>query len=202
MTLRENFDKAFLFINTREGMPELMNWLETETDFFTAPASSNFHGNFEGGLLEHTMNVLQFALHNFNYIVKQNPDLEYLRESIVLCSLFHDVCKTNFYEKEKKWTKDEDNKWKEYYGWIIKDKFPLGHGEKSIYLLSKFIKLTDAEAMAIRWHMGPHEISVHIPNTPQSYAFNQAIDHPLVRIIHCADMIALTMEHKVDHKNA
>jgi len=197
---KESFYKAIELIK-REGIKELISYIEKETDFFIAPASTQFHGNYDGGLLDHSVIVTRFALHNFNFIVKENPDLEYLRESVVICGLFHDMCKTNFYKKEKKWTKDDQNKWKEYFGWTPNDTFPLGHGEKSLYLISKYIKLTDAEAMAIRWHMGSSEPSVSITNNPHYYAYNQAIDHPLVRLIHCADMIAMTIEEKRDLKN-
>jgi len=196
---RENFNKAVAFIK-REGINDLISWLET-TDFFSAPVSTNFHGNFEGGLLEHILYCLNFALLNFNYIVKQKPDLEYLRESVVLCSLFHDLCKVNTYVKGKKWTKDEQGKWKEYTGWSVKDDFPLGHGEKSVYLISKFIKLTDAEALAIRWHMGATEVSVQLQGSMQNFAYSQAINHPLVRLIHSADMLTLTVEEQIDLKN-
>lgn len=198
MTANETFDQALKYIS-REGVDDLVVWLK-QTDFFIAPASTNFHGNYEGGLLDHSIYVTRFALHNFNFIVKEKPDLEYLRESVVICGLFHDVCKVNYYNKEQKWYKDEQNKWKEYYGWNVKDEFPLGHGEKSIYFISKFIKLTNPEAMAIRWHMGSSEISVNLTNTPQNYAYQQAIDHPLVRLIHCADMLAMTIEEKRDLK--
>jgi hypothetical protein len=198
---RQNFDKALTYIK-REGINELVKWLQDETDFFTAPASTQFHGNYEGGLLEHSMNVTRFALHNFNFIVKQKPELEEFRESVILCALFHDVCKTNHYFMEKKWTKDEDNKWKDYIGYTVKDIFPLGHGEKSLYLISKYVRLTDAEAMAIRWHMGATEPSVIIPNNAHYYAYNEAINNWLVRLIHCADMLAMTIEEKRDHKNA
>jgi len=199
MTPKESFYKAIDYIKDREGIESLVKWLETETDFFTAPASSNFHGNYEGGLLEHSINVLQFALHNFNYIVKVKPELEYLRESVVICSLFHDVCKTNFYSKEERWTK-VNGKWKSYQGWAVKDDFPLGHGEKSIFLISKYMKLTNPEAMAIRWHMGATEVSVHIPASSQAFSYNQAINHPLVRLIHAADMLAMTIEEQKDLK--
>lgn len=195
MNHKENFYKAIGYIN-REGIHDLINWIENDTDFFTAPASTRFHGNYEGGLLEHTMLVLQFALHNFNFIVKENPDLEYLRESVIISALFHDLCKTNYYIKEQKWKKDEAGKWQEYFGYGVKDNFPFGHGEKSVYLLSKFIKLTNPEALAIRWHMGASEVSVNLSNSLQYFSYGQAIDHPLVRVIHCADMLALTIEGK------
>jgi hypothetical protein len=201
MNNKENFYKATQYIK-REGIELLVNWLNDETDFFSAPASTNFHGNYEGGLLDHSLHVLQFGLHNFNYIVKQNPDLEYLRESVVICSLFHDLCKTNYYFNEQKWTKDEQGRWKEYPGYVVKDLFPLGHGEKSIYIINKFMKLTDAEALAIRWHMSFTEPSVIIPNNPHYYAFNQAINHPLVKIIMTADMLSTSIEEIKDLKNS
>ena len=199
-TNRENFDKAISYIK-REGIEDLIKFLET-TDYFTAPASSMFHGNYEGGLLEHNLNVLRFALHNFNYIVKDKPELEYLKESVVISALFHDVCKVNTYVKTEKWKKDDQNKWVSYYGWSVNDNFPIGHGEKSIYIISQYLKLTDAEAMAIRWHMGSTEFSVNITNSPQSYAYYAALEHPLVRLIHCADMLSLTIEEHIDHKNS
>ena len=146
---REQFNKAINFIK-RDGIENLINWLTLETDFFTAPASTIYHSNFEGGLLIHTLNVLRFALHNFNLIVKDKPEYEYLRESVVICALFHDISKTNFYKITEKWTKDENNKWKSYQGYEVIDlSLPLPHGPKSVYLLSKFIKLTDSEATAI-----------------------------------------------------
>jgi hypothetical protein len=197
MTPLENFDKAVSYI-TREGIDNLVNWLKNDTDFFIAPASTQFHGNYDGGLLDHSLIVLRFALHNFNMIVNQNPDLQYLKESVVISSLFHDICKTNYYVKEQKWTKDSENKWKSYTGWTPKDSFPYGHGEKSVLLISRYIKLTDAESMAIRWHMGATEPSLVIPNNAHYYAYNNAINHPLVRLIHCADMLAMTIEETKD----
>ncbi len=197
---KENFDKILSLIK-REGVNELVEWLKNETDFFSSPASTKYHGNFEGGLLIHSINVVRIALHIFNLIVKEKPELEYLRESVVISALFHDVCKANTYVKEKKWTKDSDNKWKEYDAWVVKDNLPLGHGEKSLYLLAKFIKLTPAEAMAIRWHMGAMEPSINFLNSPQSYSYYEAFDHPLVLIIQTADLLSLLIEDKIDLKN-
>jgi len=198
---RQNFNKAVEYIK-REGINNLITWLETETDFFTAPASTNFHGNYEGGLMQHSLNVARFALHNLNMIVKEKPELESLRESAIICGLFHDVCKANTYFLEKKWTKDENNKWKDYIGYKVNDSFPLGHGEKSLFLISKFIKLTDEEALAIRWHMGATELSTMIANTPQNYAYSAARDYPLVNLIISADMLTLSIEEMKDYKNA
>ena len=200
MSQRDNFDKAVSFVK-RDGIHELVGWLET-TDFFTAPSSTMFHGNHEGGLLDHVMTVLQFSLHNFNYVVKQKPELEYLRESVVICALFHDLCKVGKYVLKKKWTKDESqNRWKEYTGYDVETKLPLGHGELSLYLLSRYVRLTDAEAMAVRWHMGEFEPSVHFKGSEQYYAYFQAAEHPLVRIIHCSDMLSMIVEEKRDPRS-
>lgn len=197
---QEVFDK-FVSNIKREGIQDLVRWLKEDTDFFTSPASTNYHGNYEGGLLEHSINVTKFALYNYNALVKQKPEIEEQTESVIIAALFHDLCKTNCYHMEKKWVKDENNKWKDYIGYVVKDPFPLGHGEKSVYLLSKFIKLTDAEALAIRWHMSSYEPSAVIPNNAQYYAYNEAINNWLVRLIQVSDVLSIIIEKTINHKD-
>lgn len=139
----------------REGIEELIAWLET-TDFFTAPASTKYHGACEGGLLIHSLsvyaalNVLRTNLTNFN-------DLN--EDSVIIVSLLHDICKANCYVVDYRnvkvngeWTKQP------YYKFEEEFKFG-GHGSKSMYLASKFIKLTDEEAAAINTHMGSWDMS-------------------------------------------
>ncbi len=196
--MEENFKKALGHIK-REGINELVNWLRTETDFFTAPASTIFHSNFEGGLFIHSMKVLQFALTNFNVIVKEKPDLEYLRESIIISALFHDVCKVNNYVKEQKWVKDSQNKWVSYIGWNVKDNLPLPHGPKSVHYITKYMKLTDAETMAIMWHMGQCDLVQ--PDGISKYAYLQAYEHPLVKIIQASDVLSIATEETRDYKS-
>ncbi len=196
--LREKFDKALSHVD-RDGMKDLINWLDEETDFFTAPASTRFHGNFEGGLLHHSLNVLEFALTNFNWILKHKPELEHLKESIIISALLHDVCKTNMYVSGKKWTKDKNNRWVEYMGYSVDDKLPLPHGSKSVYLLSKFIKLTDLEALAITYHMGMSEPNTMIDGL-NKYAYQSASENILVKIIMAADMLSVTLEDTIDYK--
>lgn len=197
MKNKENFNKAISYIK-REGIESFIEYLET-TDFFTAPASTKFHGNHEGGLLDHSLYVLKFALHNFNLIVAQNPDLEYLKESVIISALFHDICKVNSYEEKELYTKDNNGKWKTYKGWVTNDKFPMPHGPKSIYIISKYIKLTDAEALAIAWHQGASDLNQ--PDSMSKFAFEKAWDHPLVKIIMAADILATALEEKIDLKN-
>ena len=197
--LKEKFNKALLHIN-RNGMDNLIHWLENETDFFEGAASTKFHGNFEGGLLCHSLYVLEFALTNFNWIIKYKPEYEYMKESVIFCSLFHDVSKTNLYVKEEKWTKDSSNKWVKYMGYSVDDKFPYPHGPKSVFLISKFVELKDIEALAIAYHMGTSDPGVVIDGLGK-YAYNNASEHPLVKIIMGADLLATTIEETIDYKS-
>ena len=198
-TNKDRFNKAINYIQ-RPDIKDLVAWLENETDYFTSPASVQQHGNFTGGLLEHSLSVLEFALNSYNWIIKKKPDYEYLKESIIICSLFHDVCKTNSYESGEKWVKDSEGKWKSYTGLTYKNDFPFGHGEKSVLMISQHFKLTIPEMLAIRWHMAVYDVASTMANyTKMSY--EQASTHPLVRIIHTADVLAMITEDSIDYKN-
>lgn len=195
---RERFNKAISYVQ-RPDIGDLVSYLETETDYFTSPASVQHHGNYAGGLIEHSLSVLEFALNSYNWIIKKKPDYEYLKESIIICSLFHDVCKTNSYETGEKWTKDSEGKWKSYMGLTFKNDFPFGHGEKSVLMISQHFKLTNPEMLAIRWHMGVFDVAPTMANyTKMSY--EQASAHPLVRIIHTADVLSMITEDNIDYK--
>ena len=130
----------------RDGIEELIRYLQEETDFFTAPASTKYHGAFESGLLMHSINVC--AELNLDPNSKVYPT-----ETLIIVALLHDICKANCYRTEKRNVK-ENGGWVEKQVYVFEDELPLGHGEKSLYLASKFIKLSDEEAAAIRWHMG------------------------------------------------
>jgi len=163
-------DRAFTLI-TRPGIKDLMEWL-INTDFPKAPASTRFHGAEWGGLCAHSLNVhnnlVRFAE---DYL---NPaDYKNLPESVAIVSLFHDLCKVNVYESFQRnvksydiddiraaddWQVKHDARgnfvWKTVDGFKYNDKFPYGHGEKSVLLIQRFMTLEDYEAMAIRYHMG------------------------------------------------
>jgi len=194
--LIERFDKVITFIN-REGVSDLVSWLKTETDFFTAPNSTNYHCNFEDGLLTHSLNVVEYALNTFNFTVKKKPAYEYMRESVLLCAIFHDVCKINQYVKGEKFTKDSNNRWVTYQGYSVDDPWPFGHGEKSVYLINQFVKLKPEEMLAIRWHMGPSEVP---QNGITKYAYEKAFNHPLLKIIQAADIASGAIEETIDYK--
>jgi hypothetical protein len=178
MTNIEDFYSLAVSIR-RPGIADLLTWLKTETDFFTAPASTKYHGAHEGGLCEHSINVC-------NRLIAIAP-FETDPDSIRIVSLLHDVCKINNYKTEMRNTKI-DGRWEQvpYYTYAD-DPLPYGHGEKSVYLISKFIKLTDEEAMAINWHMGPFDERAKGGSPIMSAAFTK---FPLALYIHQADMQA------------
>lgn len=160
-----------LLSTQRPGIDNLLGWLEG-SDFFTAPASTRFHSCYKGGLVHHSINVMNRLL--------QNPNaFTYAHQTLILVSLLHDICKAYFYTTEKRWRKDESNKWEQYESYGVNELFPYGHGEKSVFIANQFIKLRQEEAMAIRWHMGAFE----------NQKFGEAIKHtPLCFYLHNADM--------------
>lgn len=107
-------------------------------------------------------------------------------ETIAIVALFHDVCKINFYKIEKRNVK-EDGRWVEKDVYVIDEKVPLGHGEKSCILLQWYIPLTVEELLAIRWHMGEFDCAVK----GGDYGLNNARDmSKLIPLLHIADLIA------------
>lgn len=182
----------------REGIENLINWLETKSDFFIAPSSSRFHGAYEGGLCQHSLNVYHAATQLFSTMLPlATPDhniSDLKPENLIIVALLHDLCKTNFYIKSIKNFKDEStNTWRQYYTYDIHDTFPLGHGEKSVIMIQNFIRLTGNEIIAIRWHMGLSDPGAFISPYEKS-ALNDSMNScpPLV-IIHQADMFASYM---------
>lgn len=145
----------------RRGVFELLDWLET-TDFYTAPASTRFHGSCPGGLLEHSLNVydeLQRLLAAYPDIRSESviTDNTYCstHDSAAIISLFHDLCKVNYYTTEKRNRKNELGQWESYNAYTVNEQFNFGgHGSKSVFLIQRFMPLTDEEAAAINSHMG------------------------------------------------
>lgn len=139
----------------RDGIDRLMDFIK-KSDFYTAPASTKYHGSFEGGLLEHSINVYENLFRKqaesslWQEVLKDIPD-----ESIVVVGLLHDICKTYYYTIEMR-NKKIDGKWEQVPFYTVDDKIPYGHGEKSVMMIEEYIKLKPAERYAIRWHMGPY----------------------------------------------
>lgn len=171
----------------RKGIPEFLKWLET-TDFKSAPASTKYHLCVEAGLSQHSLDVLKFAR-----ILTKETGLDIPSDSLIICSLLHDVCKVNYYIKGWEWNKqikETENRWEKMDVWKVLDAIPWGHGEKSALLCNKYIDLKTDEISAIRWHMGWSDSGVH-ENYPSGFPFRESLDrYPLLKIIMMADSMA------------
>jgi len=155
------------------------------SDFFTAPSSTKFHAAFSGGLFLHSWGVYK----RLQMLLKRSPEefKELGSDTIFLVSIFHDLCKVGMYEIQMKWQKP-DGRWKEVEVWGHNDMVPLGHGEKSLYMLQNYIQVTPEEACAIRWHTNRHETGTHF-FYPTGASLSEAIEKfPLTKYIHLADL--------------
>lgn len=185
MTDKEKFIQIYKENITREGSDKLLEFLE-KSDFFTAPASTRFHGAYEGGLLRHSLNVYECLV---SYLarerVREQYKLEVTPESAAIAALLHDVCKVNFYTISYRNSKNEKTgQWEKLPYYSINDTLPYGHGEKSVYMISGFMRLTRDEAMAIRWHMG-------FSGTEDKNTIGSALEkYPLAFALSVADMEA------------
>ena len=188
MENKERFIQIYKDHIKRVGSEELLAWLE-KSDFFTAPASTRFHLACEGGLCEHSLHVydrLTKLLEDPGIADRCFKDIDDtgMKESIVLVSLLHDICKANFYSVEMR-NKKVDGEWREVPFYTVQDKLPYGHGEKSVYIINGFLRLKRNEAMAIRWHMGAYADSDKMDTLGQAYD-----EYPLALMLHMADMLA------------
>lgn len=149
---KERFIEIFTRCVTREGANELLSWLDS-ADFFIAPASTRYHGNVQGGLLSHSLNVYDCLISELR---NHGIDSQYTDETIAIVSLLHDICKVNFYKKGFRNVKnDETGRWERKEVYEIDEKFPCGdHADKSIIIIQNFMRLNAEEILAIRAHMG------------------------------------------------
>ena len=190
MDLDLNKDRFIQLFNkhiTREGSDKLLKWL-IDSDFFTAPASSKFHNAVTGGLCDHSLIVFDRAVELIENENKKDgsPFKNITMENIAVATLLHDVCKVNFYEVQMRNVK-VDGFWEQVPYFSVNDSLPYGHGEKSVYILSGFMRLTRDEAMAINWHMGGFDKRVVGGDYSLSKAFS---DYPFATIVHIADIMA------------
>ena len=184
---KEEFLSIYRENITRKGADKLLEYLlSEESDFFTAPASTRYHGAYEGGLLVHSLNVY----HNLTeYLARSRCSEvfhipEYSAGSIAICALLHDLCKMNFYTVDYRNAKNEKGVWEKVPYYKIDDRLPYGHGEKSVFLIQFFMHLRKEEAMAIRWHMG-------FSGPEDQNTVGRALEmYPLAFALHVADMEA------------
>ena len=156
MNFKDEFIEIYNRCIKREGADRLLqHLLSPSSDFFTAPASTRFHGSYEGGLVEHSVNVYECLC---DYLARERVQelygIETSEETVAIVALLHDICKMNFYKPGFRNVKDANGVWQKVPTYEIEDKLPYGHGEKSVYMISGFMRLTREEAFAIRYHMG------------------------------------------------
>lgn len=178
--MKEKFIELLRSTN-REGIEDLIAFLD-KTDFFTAPASTRFHGSFEGGLLEHSLKVYEILDYKVKHCV---IDMNVSEDTIKLVALLHDICKLNFYKVDYRNAKNALGEWEKVPYYTVDDTIPYGHGEKSVMMISEYIKLTPEEKYSIRWHMGytePKELYNTIGSAYKKY--------PLALLTHEADLEA------------
>ena len=186
MSAREEFIEIYQTHIHREGSAALLDYLQNKSDFFTSPASARFHGSYPGGLCDHSVNVYHcLADYLARPRVQELYGLEYDPESVAIVSLLHDICKVGCYRAGTKNVKNEaTGQWEKVPTYFFEDKLPYGHGEKSVYIISGFMRLTREEAMAIRWHMG-------FSGTEDARTVGQALQQfPLAFALATADMEA------------
>lgn len=190
--MKNRFCDIFQSNISRPGADKLFDWLES-TDFFDAPASTRYHLSRPGGLAEHSVHVYErlSALKEMEFEFHSN--MSFSTETIAICGLLHDICKADYYSMEVRNRKNDHGKWEQYPFYVVKDQLPYGHGEKSVYIISGFMKLSREEAMAIRWHMGGFDEAAKGGSSTLGAAFNQ---FSLALLLHLADMQATYLDEK------
>lgn len=171
-----NFKEIYQRFIRREGADKLLEWLEG-SDFFDAPASTKYHEPYKGGLEGHSVNVWNELIR----LLKAYPEVRVTSETAAIVSLLHDVCKANTYKVEYRNKKNEYGQWVRVPFYTFQEDFSYGgHGSKSVYLIQKFMPLTDEEAVAINCHMGVENGNWAVTDAFRSF--------PLAFLLHTADM--------------
>lgn len=183
--IKEEFISIYKENIKREGSEKLLDYLINKCDFFTAPASTRFHSAYAGGLAQHSLNVY-YCLKDYlsRERVKETYKLSYTGEQIAIVALLHDMCKIDCYKSDFRNVKNDKGQWEKVPTYKFEDPLPYGHGEKSVYMISGFMRLSREEAMAIRWHMG-------FSGTEDNNLTGRALEtYPLAFALATADMEA------------
>lgn len=193
---KERFIEIFKNNVKRDGADKLLEYLQSPaSDFFTAPASSRFHSSYEGGLLEHSLNVYDCLVSYLSSERAKSLGFNYSDESIAIVALLHDLCKVGVYKKGFRNVKDERGTWQRVDTFEYDDQLPYGHGEKSVYIASGYMRLTREEAFAIRYHMG-------YSSTEDARNVSAAFEmFPLAFALHVADSEATYYLESDKYKN-
>lgn len=183
---QQRFEELFCTHIKREGAQQLLEWLK-KTDFFTAPASTKYHCACRQGLVMHSLSVFETMVNSY---FEEGDSME----SFAICGLLHDVCKAQFYKESSRNVKNpETGRWEPQSYYAIDDQFPYGHGEKSVFLIERFLRLKPSEAVAIRWHMGGFDEAARGGSFAISHAYEK---YPLAVKLHLADLQSTYLKEK------
>lgn len=189
--LRQEFTKIFTENIKRDGADKLLEYLSSSSDFFTAPASGRRHNAFEGGLVAHSINTFNRFKRNVLLEFGENYSEIITDESIAIIALLHDLCKVNTYTVDYR-NQKIDGQWVQVPYYAYNNSLPYGHGEKSVYIASGFMRLTREEAMAINWHMGGFD-----PRTAGTSDLSDAFNRfPVAVLFHVSDLEATYLDEK------
>ena len=178
MEIKEQVKTMLQEIN-REGMTELIEFLD-KSDYYEAPASTKYHGAYKGGLIEHSYKVYEILSKKV-----KDHEMEVSEETVRIITLLHDLCKVNFYKTDYRNAKNAKGEWEKVPYYTIDDTIPYGHGEKSVMMITEYLKLTNEEKYSIRWHMGfsePREVYSALGDAFKKY--------PLAILLYEADLEA------------
>ena len=178
--MKEEFLELLRKVN-REGINELIEFIQ-KTDFFKAPASTRFHGDHEGGQVEHSIKVYEILKHKVETNIEP---IKVSEESLIIIALLHDLCKANFYKVDYRNAKNALGVWEKVPYYTVDDTIPYGHGEKSVMMITEYMKLTSEEKYCIRWHMGFTEPKEQYTTLGLAYK-----KYPLALLTHEADLEA------------
>lgn len=184
--MRDRFTELYMTHIHRPGADLLFDWMD-DSGFFEAPASTKFHGNYRGGLCEHSVHVWEELVR----LLKAYPEVKVSAETATIVSLLHDLCKVGAYKQELRNVK-EGNLWVKRPVYVFDEDFCYGgHGSKSVYLAQKYMNLTDAEAVAINCHMGFSD------RAPGDFGIGAAYEeYPIAWLLHVADESATWIREK------
>ncbi len=188
--IKDEFIEIYEKHITREGSKELLKWL-LQSDFFTAPASTRFHSSYEGGLCEHSVKVYKRYLNMIKTEYGENYEQVLSNESIAIIALLHDVCKVNCYKVDYRNVKDETGTWVKQPYYTFDEDLPYGHGEKSVYIINGFLRLTREEAIAINWHMGGFDMRAKSGSSTYANAYYK---FPIACLFHAADTLTTYLD--------
>ena len=180
--VKERFIEIYQDKIKRDGADKLLEYSDSKArDFFIAPASARFHDSYDGGLVAHSLNVYDCLM---DYLmrprVKEIYGLDPDEETVAIVALLHDICKVNTYKRGTRNVKDDNGVWQKVPCYEFDDQLPYGHGEKSVYIISGFMRLTREEAFAIRYHMGfsgpedPRNVGAVFEKYPLAFALATA----------------------------